>query len=216
MHDIYRYKYFYMHVFDIYHNEIAYYKTPKCGTRTLLGWAALLKEPNLHNEHPEWFIESRRKIEYPELRAKIKKIKNPTHDQKIRFCIVRDPLERFVSAYTNRILFHQKPISNISISDFISNIDNILEQEEYKDAKIHFTTQTQYIGEDTSIYTHIFDMSEMNRIKNILQDHTNIYLLDLHLQKSGNIVKPTLTNEEKSILKKRYHIDYEIYGKYMK
>ena len=51
-----------MHIFDIYKNEIAYYMNFKCASRTMLGWAALLKEPNLYNEHPEWFIESRRKI----------------------------------------------------------------------------------------------------------------------------------------------------------
>ena len=205
-----------MHVFDIYHNEIAYYLTPKCGTRTLFGWSALIKEPNLYNEHPEWFIENRQEIEYPELAAKIKKIENPTHDQTIRFCIVRDPIERFVSAFTNRILFHKKPNVEISISTFIENMDDLLEQKIYANAKIHFRTQTHYIGKDTGIYTHIFSINEINKLKNMLEVHTNICLPDIHLQKSGKCVKPTLTNEEKCVIKKKYHLDYEIYEKYMK
>jgi hypothetical protein len=204
-----------MHVFDIYKNEIAYYMNFKCASRTMLGWAAIINKPTIYNEHPEWFEQSRRSIEYIDIRPRMKMYENPTHDQKIRFCIVRDPIERFVSAFTNRILYHRKPRSHISISDFILNIDNILEQDEYIDTRIHFRTQTYYIGEDTSIYTHIFGINEMNRIKNMLEDHTKIYLPDIHLQKSGKCVKPTLTAEEKSVLKKRYHIDYEIYGKYM-
>lgn len=201
-----------MHVFDVYNNEIAYYKTPKCGSRTILAWAALIKEPNLILEHPEWFAESRRAIEYKEIRQRVNRYKNITHNQKIKFCIVRDPVERFISAFTNRILFHQKPRIHITITDFIKNIDTLLELTSFKDAKIHFTTQVQYIGSNPSVYTHIFDIKKLNEVKCLLENHTDISLPDLHLQKSGNIIRPTLTEEQKNVIKNRYKIDYEIYG----
>lgn len=201
-----------MHVFDIYNNEIAYYKTPKCGSRTILAWAALIKEPNLILEHPEWFAESRRAIEYKEIRQRVNRYKNITHNQKIKFCIVRDPVERFISAFTNRILFHQKPQIHITITDFIKNIDTLLELTSFKDAKIHFATQVQHIGSNPNVYTHIFDIKKLNEVKSLLENHIDISLPDLHLQKSGNIIRPTLTEEQKNVIKNRYKIDYEIYG----
>jgi hypothetical protein len=205
-----------MYVFDIYKNQIAYYKTPKCATRTILGWAAIIKDPNILEDHPEWFDESRRKIEYRDIRLRIEKYESLSHDQKIRFCVVRDPVERFISAFTNRILFHKKPNVDISITEFIDNMDELLEQKLYADAKLHFTTQTKYIGEDPSLYTHIFDISELENLKSLLESHTGIVLPDLHLQKSGSVQKPCLTEQQIKHIKKRYSEDYEIYGKWMK
>ena len=210
-----------MHVFDIYNNEIAYYKTPKCGSRTILGWAALLKEPNLITEHPEWFQESRQKIEYTEIRSNLTAYtESLTHNQKIRFCIVRDPVERFISAFTNRILFHKKPEINVSIDEFIDNFDNILSQENfkkgnfYKNLAIHFTTQVYYIGAKPELYTHIFNIKELYKVKDLLETHTGIKLPNLHLQKSGNIKKPLLNDKQTEWIKNKYKIDYEIYEKW--
>lgn len=200
----------------MYNNEIAYYTTPKCGSRTILAWAALIKEPDLIHKHPEWFEESRQGIEYRDIRIRVKKYENPTHDQKIRFCIIRDPVEKFVSAFTNRILFHRKPQVDITITDFINNFDNLLKQKLYKDAEIHFTTQVHYIGKTPNIYTHIFDIKELDKLKTLLQNTTGTVLPDLHLQKSGNIEKPKLTEEQVQWVKNKYRIDYEVYGMWLK
>lgn len=205
-----------MHVFDVYNNEIAYYTTPKCGSRTILAWAALLKEPDLIHKHPEWFEESRQGIEYKDIRVRIKKYDCPTHSQKIRFCIIRDPVEKFLSAFTNRILFHKKPNVNITIADFINNFDSLIHQKNYKDAEIHFTTQVHYIGKNPDLYTHIFDIKNLNQVKNLLEIHTNIKLPDLHLQKSGSIQKPVLTEDQVQWIKNKYSVDYEVYGKWLK
>ena len=205
-----------MHVFDIYNNEIAYYTTPKCGSRTILAWAALLKEPDLIQKHPEWFQESRQGIEYRDIRIRVKKYDYPTHNQKTRFCIIRDPVEKFLSAFTNRILFHKKPNVNITITDFIDNFDNLIQQKIYKDAEIHFTTQVHYIGKNPDLYTHIFDIKNLNQVKSLLETHTNTKLPDLHLQKSGLIHKPILTEDQVLWIKNKYSIDYEVYGKWLK
>ena len=203
-----------MHVFDIYNNEIAYYKTPKCGTRTILGWAALLKEPNLIIEYPEWFQESRQGIEYKDIRQRIKKYTELTHNQKIRFCVVRDPVERFVSAFTNRILFHKKPQVDLTIEQFIREFDRLLIQRVFADARIHFTTQVNYIGRNPSLYTHIFNLKELYKLKELLENYTGIKLPNLHLQKSENTQKPVLNTQQIDWIKNRYKIDYEIYGKW--
>ena len=205
-----------MHVFDVYNNEIAYYTTPKCGSRTILAWAALIKEPDLIHKYPSWFEESRQSIEYKDIRQRVKKYELLKHDQKIRFCVIRDPVERFLSAFTNRILFHKKPNVDITITDFIDNFNNLMQQKIYKDAQIHFTTQAHYIGKDPNLYTHIIDIKELNKLKILLENHTNTKLPDLHLQKSGPIEKPILTEDQVQWIKNKYSIDYEVYGKWLK
>ena len=205
-----------MHVFDVYNNEIAYYTTPKCGSRTILAWVALIKEPDLIHKYPSWFEESRQSIEYKDIRQRVKKYELLKHDQKIRFCVIRDPVERFLSAFTNRILFHKKPNVDITITDFIDNFDNLMQQKIYKDAQIHFTTQAHYIGKDPNLYTHIIDIKELNKLKILLENHTNTKLPDLHLQKSGLIQKPILTEDQVQWIKNKYSIDYEVYGKWLK
>jgi len=202
-------------VFDLYNNEIAYYKTPKCGSRTILGWAALIKDPNLITENPDWFSISRKNIEYPEIRKKVIKYELLTHDQKIRFCIVRDPVDRFISTFTNRILYHKKPNIDITITDFIKNYDSLIERLEFRDAKFHFITQTHRIGTNPSLYTHIFNIKELYKVKELLEINTKIKLPNLHLNQNGDINKPILTTDEIEWIKDRYHVDYEIYGKWL-
>lgn len=206
-----------MVIFDIYKNEIAYYLNRKCASRTILGWAAILKYPNILQENSSWFENSRQYIGYHEITNLVPKISPPyLHDQKIRFCIIRDPIDRFISAYTNRLLFHKKPdISNMNIDYFIDNMNTIFEQVEYNDAKLHFQPQAHELGTDTSIYTHIFSFKEIHLIKQLLEKHANIKLPDIHLQQSKDTKKPILTNYQIYKLKKIYQIDYEIYHRYI-
>lgn len=206
-----------MVVFDIYKNEIAYYRNTKCGSRTILGWAAILKHPNILNEHPDWFASSRQYIGYKEVSNLIPKFEgNPPNDQKIRFCIVRDPIDRFISAYTNRILFHKEPdAAYLGLDYFIDNMNMLMEQPEYKNAKLHFRPQIEDIGKDPSIYTHIFNFKEIYMVKKLLEEYTHTILPDIHLQQSKDIQKPILTTYQINKLEKIYQTDYEVYGKYI-
>ena len=204
-----------MHVFDIYNNEIAYYKTPKCGSRTILAWAALIKEPGLIKDHPDWFEENRQFKEYPEIRKKIKDYNEPTHDQKIRFCVVRDPVERFISAFTNRILFHKKPKVDITIAEFIEKFDILINTKLYVDAKLHFVPQVEWLGYDVDLYTHIYNIKNMCMVKNLLETYTGVKLPDLHIQKSKEIKPSVLTENQIAWVKELYRVDYNTYEKWL-
>jgi hypothetical protein len=206
-----------MYAFDIYKNEIAYFRNTKCGSRTILGWAAILKYPNILNEHPEWFTSSRQYVEYKEIRKLIPKYDDPPPiNQKIRFTIVRDPIERFISAYTNRILFHKQPdVSYLGIDYFIDNIQELMNKPEYKNARIHFYSQAYDIGHNPEIYTHIFKFKDIDMVKKMIEQYTGTILPNIHLQQSKGVEKIILDINQISKLKKIYQIDYDIYGKYI-
>ena len=203
-------------VFDVGDKKMGYFHAPKCGSRTIISWIALIKEPNLIKKYPEWFEESRQHLEYYEIRKKL----NPASydDFYIKFCVVRDPVDRFLSMYTNRVLFHQK-IKNfdcsIGISEFIECFDNMIDTKNFEDVKRHSEPLTYHLGTDPFFYTHIFNIKQLDKVKYLIEEIYDVKLPNLHLQKSGNIEKPKLNGEQIDWIKNKYQKDYEVYGKWM-
>ena len=63
-------------------------------------------------------------------------------------CIIRDPVERFLSAYRNRILYHKDE----KFKDY--TIDMILEKLEKKQFNnIHFRPQIYFLGDNLNYYS---------------------------------------------------------------
>lgn len=212
----------------------AYYHAPKCGSRSILGWIVLLSEPNLYEENPELFQPYRvvftkdgeiRTREYGELIHKREYFKGkglgkhdwepydvPVAPADYRFCVVRDPVERFISGYTNRVLWHNEGGLNISVAEFIERFDSIC--AENRNYKLHFTPQVRFYGEDPSIFTHIFNIRQMSQVKVLIEERSGQQLPDLHMQQNGGKEKPVLTKDQINWVKKRYEEDYEIYNKW--
>ena len=74
------------------------------------------------------------------------KIFNSQKFQKIetdlKCCITRNPFNRFISAYKNRILFHKdKSFFNLSINEILEKLEDGLFENR------HFLTQTFFFGE---------------------------------------------------------------------
>jgi hypothetical protein len=103
---------------------------------------------------------------------------------------------------------------DLTIEQFIRDFDKLLIQKLFADARIHFTTQVNYIGRNSDLYTHIFNLNELYKLKELIESYTGIKLPNLHLQKSGDIQKPVLNTQQTDWIKNKYKIDYEIYGKW--
>jgi hypothetical protein len=195
-------------------DQIAYYHAPKNGSRTMLGYLALTKDPTLFEEHPEYFKERDDEV-YWELRNRTQKLGRhdfdpeavPVVDNKIRIVIKRDPVKRFVSGYTNRVLFHNKMREKPTFDEFINNFNKF--HKTYADIETHFKPQVRFFGLDKSIYTHIYDVSEMHLVKELLEDTYKRKFPDLRLQQGGNDSKPTVTKEQQNWITEKYRVDYD-------
>lgn len=196
-------------------SQIAYYHAPKNGSRTLLGYLTLTKEPSLYKEHPEYF-DAVHDEGYEPLRSRVAKLGKhhysdyvvPLVDSPIRLVVKRDPVKRFVSGYTNRVLHHNK-LGGIKpdISEFIKRFDYF--NDRYSDIQTHFRPQVSFFGLDRSIFTHVFDTSEMDKVKELFEDTYQRKFPELRLQQGGNKQRPTLTKEQEDWIRDRYKVDYD-------
>lgn len=91
------------------------------------------------------------------LPPKPKFMKLPESLNAIKLAVVRDPVDRFLSAYNNRVLWHQdNDFQNLSIKGVISN----LKQNNFQN--LHFLPQTYFLGSDPNYFTKISIMPSMN------------------------------------------------------
>lgn len=193
-------------------------RAAKCAGRTLLGWAACASNPSLYFERPDLFANSKRYREYSDLLPYVRVIDRsddytksglPPMIGEFRLAILRDPVNRFVSGFMNRVVFHRK-VPLVSISEFIENFDQISSRS--SDIRRHFKPQVYFYGSNPEAFTHLFPIREMENVRQFLSERLSVFLPSLHMQQSGGIAAPTLSAKEVEWIEKRFSIDYEVFG----
>lgn len=208
--------------------KVAYQHIPKTGSRTMLGIFSLIRNKNLIQEHPEYFKEVPEN-NYQELRKYVADYQEncridvryvhevrPTSEYVI--CLMRDPIARFVSGYTNRVLFYdmlktgeQKP----SISEFIDNFFHYYATN--KSIYEHFRPQIQFLGTDPSIFTDAFTTERFDLVFSFFE---SLYgdLPRFALQRGGSEKRKEieLSQEEVDFLKSFYSEDYKLLEQFSK
>jgi hypothetical protein len=128
-------------------------------------------------------------------------------DANIKCCIVRNPIERFVSCYKNRILFHKDV-------DFLDHsIDMILSKlEDSMFENKHFLPQSYFLGNALEYFDFY---SDVNNIK-LFQDGVNDFfckkIIFPKIQTGGNKNNIFLDKLQIQKIKKIYFSDYNLIG----
>lgn len=197
-------------------SQIAYYHAPKNGSRTMLGYLALTKDKDLFETNPEYFEPVFDEV-YEGLRSRVQRYGRhhyspslvPVAESPIRVVVKRDPVKRFVSGYTNRVLHHNK-LGGMKpdITEFINRFEYFYTR--YSDIETHFMPQVNFFGLDKSIFTHIFDTSEMSKVRELFEDTYQRKFPDFRLQQGGNDKKPDLTKEQEEWIRHKYEMDYTV------
>lgn len=141
----------------------------------------------------------------------------PTSGENTKWCIKRDPISRFISCYTDKILY-QKAIDwsvdqciDMLTSGEMLELANTAGPNQLTAA--HFLPQYEFLGKSTAYYDYIFDIREMDVVKKFCEDF--VYRTPLssfharNLSKS-NTAKVTLDPSQTTRLRVCYAMDYEI------
>ena len=142
---------------------------------------------------------------------------------RIRFCVVREPMERFVSAVA--FLFEHSCTTNAlgdaNLQDYFEQTLTRLENEEPPQRKNedplhdeHFRHQTWFIGHDPTYYTHIFRMGELERLETCLSEWVGKSVQLPHSNASRDKEKISLTPALRRRVEAWYAEDYKFWGKY--
>lgn len=133
-------------------------------------------------------------------------------------CIKRDPVNRFISCYTDKIL-REGQIQNCDLDNFIDNFDEILKEHPFMHPSLkgknigflwyHFVPQTYHIGDKKEYYDYVIDTNEITtKLKPFLEEKWDIKLPNIHTRKQ-DIVKISLSKYQIEKVKEIYKSDYE-------
>lgn len=207
------------------------YHGAKCASRSLLGYLVLIDDPGLYEAHPEWFrgVRHSSEGEYGPLRARVAMMA-PRHDWmgamatvpargEHRICIVRDPVERFVSGYRNRVLFHGDLKGTHgevppSLEAFVEGFESYCRANRHIWG--HFLPQCAFYGSEPEMLTEVFGVEEVGtRLRAYLEGLFHVELPALHLQQSGEqvpglVLEPSLRRKIENL--ERVAMDIDVWG----
>ena len=126
----------------------------------------------------------------------------------VMFTIVRDPVKRFISGYTNRVLFYQKN-NNMSFQQFVDIAPN---WGTNSDIRRHMRTMTSIIGKDPGIYDHVFSIDQVDtKVRQFLKEISGREISITRRQTGGNHHQKdiVLTPEQKEKIQNIYADDYK-------
>ncbi|MEG4644244.1 sulfotransferase family 2 domain-containing protein [Paracoccus sp. APAP_BH8] len=141
-----------------------------------------------------------------------------------RVCVVRDPIRRFLSSYSNRVCFHkelsEKRLSPNAISAgaepdpdlevFVEKLE--IYREHSKSIRDHTAPQVSYLGSDKDYYSKIYQMSELDDLVLDLSARAGSDLELPHKQAGGpKISADSLSSNAIEKIKKFYDEDYQSY-----
>ena len=121
----------------------------------------------------------------------------------LKCCIIRDPIERFISCYKNRILYHRdKEFRDYDIDEVLTNLEND------RFYNTHFLPQTWFLGYDLNYYNFYCDLKNIH----IFEKNINIFfgkeIKFPKVQTGGDSSTIELTSNQIKRIKKIYHKDY--------
>ena len=134
-------------------------------------------------------------------------------------CIKRDPVSRFVSCYTDKIV-RENQIQNCDLDYFIDNFDSVLVEHPFMHPSLkgknigflwyHFVPQYYHLGKDINYYDHIIDTKVIStKLKSFLESKWEIELPNIHTRKQ-NIQKVNLSDDQTEKVKQIYKEDYTL------
>ena len=130
----------------------------------------------------------------------------PSSLDAIKIAVVRDPLERFLSAYNNRVNWHKDiNFNNLSMKDVIKRL-----KEKNFDNQ-HFLPQTFFLGNDPNYFNYLTKMPSINGLVDYINQFfgKNLKIKRLQTNHGRNPITMEEVSKFSNELRYIYKKDYE-------
>jgi hypothetical protein len=144
-----------------------------------------------------------------------------------RVTLVRDPVERFLSAYSNRVVHHKElspektgPNFKNKGLEYNPGLDLFIERfEDYYDASgsifHHMRPMVDFLGEEASYFSKVYNIKEINQFLVDIIEHVGVDLTIGQHQKGGpKLKKENLTEPQLMKIESFYKKDYRAFHNY--
>lgn len=142
-----------------------------------------------------------------------------------KICIVREPIDRLRSAYTNRVLFHNEinpaAVRHASIDHlphkptFEEFAVNLFEYQHIPSIRHHTLPITHYLGEDSSRFDKVFNVSCMESFYSYLDNRSGHCVTRFHRQNGGQEIDvEPLSSKTRFQITSYYYKDYTAFGEF--
>lgn len=125
----------------------------------------------------------------------------------VKCCIIRDPVDRFISSFKNRILFHKdEEFKNHSVDMILDKLENGLFENK------HFLPQNYFLGDDLNYYSFYADIVNTRLFKDKVNEFFGKQIEFPKVQVGGKGLDVKLSNTQLNRVRKIYAKDFKIFG----
>lgn len=126
-----------------------------------------------------------------------------------RFCVVRDPIDKFVSAFRNQAVDNCGIARREQINEFATSIEQQSRSSEH--LRYHFAPMVEFLGTNPAFYDRVFHIKDLADIPCYLGVPLNIPREET---KGPVMSRADLTTEAIEHLRKFYAEDYATFGQF--
>ena len=128
-------------------------------------------------------------------------------DSNYKCCIIRNPIDRFLSSYKNRILFHKDTnFKDHTIDMILDKLENKLFENK------HFLPQCFSLGNNLEYYSFYADIKNINYFEKKVNDFFSNNINFPKIQTGGSKIKVALSKIQILSIEKIYAEDFELYN----
>lgn len=181
-------------------NHIVSYRNGLLLRKYSIGFKDIPKTASTSVKHAFYKLQYDREFEYDHINHPKKHIhwyyqSRSIQNAKLRIIIVRDPVDRFLSAYANRVEHHgdlsEKKIKRMPSKDFKFDpsldefIKNFSTYARIKAIEWHTRSISKWVGGSFDMYTHVFSFEQIDEFEKLMNSETGKPFKMQRLQKSN-------------------------------
>ena len=192
---------------------VSFTHVPKCGGTSVKTMMLEAEGLDWHNEvSKDWGIpekERNYKDSYRGQATRFYKLHDENFYDRVhyRICMIRDPIERLKSAYTNRVLYHGKGSVPGGWEEFVLRLGT------YNNGDLTHHTLPMYreLGESSNRFDRVFTINEMDKVAKFLSKISGRNVQPIKRQTGGSEHKDKikLTENDINTIKFYYRQDYK-------